>query len=142
MTGEEIHMSKEPATMRAAFSKARESLNSFLEIAAKRPAGTTTFQLKIAVSDVRGTEYIWIKDFVPNDDTFSFTGVVDNEPRLIRKYAFGEKIRFYRFHIVDWSYKNEETKKLTGNFTACVLLGRESREKGEELKARYGFQCE
>lgn len=134
------HMSREEPAMRRAFEKARASLDVFLKEAAAPRRGTSSYALKVAVSDGRNTEYFWVNRF-PNNGTV-FTGHLGNEPRTVKRYKFDERFEFDRSQIVDWTYIDDAERKMVENFTACALLTKEPPNQAEEFKKRFGLSCD
>lgn len=126
--------------MRRAFEKARATLDAFFREAASPRPGTSSYSIKVAVSDGKSTEYFWVNRFQGNGTTYS--GHLGNEPRIVKKYKFGERFEFHRDQIVDWTYFDEEKRRMFGNFTACALLSKEPLAQAEEFKKRYGLTCE
>lgn len=133
-------VSDDDPAMAAAFRKARTTLDSFLELAASPPPNTDSFALKVGVSDGDQTEYFWISPFERTDASFS--GRINNSPRVVSSVQEGEEIQFERSDIVDWTYENTAEGKMYGNFTACALLSHESEEEAAEFKAHYGLDCD
>src|SRR5262245_21688404 len=133
-------MSSEEPAMRKAFEQARSRLDDFLRLAASPEEGTSDYALKVAISDGRNTEYFWVNRFTNDGD--AFTGYLANEPRLVKRYKIGERFRFERKQIVDWTYINNKTNRTMGNFTACALLTKEPPAQAEAFKQKYGLQCE
>ncbi|WP_284620786.1 YegJ family protein [Aquabacterium humicola] len=137
---ETVHMSKEEPAMRKAFARAAETLPAFLELAAKPKEGTSSYALKVAISDGRNTEYFWVNSFSHEGNVFA--GSLNNEPRLVKKHKLGDRITFQRNQIVDWTYVDALTGKTAGNFTACALLSKEPPEQAAAFMRRYGLSCE
>lgn len=134
------HMSQEEPAMRSAFEKARASLDTFLAQAKSPAPGTDRYALKVAISDGQNTEYFWVVDF--SGDGKQFTGVLNNEPRLVMKHRYGEKIAFRRDQIADWTYMDATQRRMHGNFTACALLTKEPPAQAAEFKRQYGLRCD
>lgn len=134
------HMSQEEPAMRSAFEKARASLDTFLAQAKSPAPGTDRYALKVAISDGQNTEYFWVVDF--SGDGKQFTGVLNNEPRLVMKHRYGEKIAFRRDQIADWTYMDAPQRRMHGNFTACALLTKEPPAQAAEFKRQYGLRCD
>lgn len=134
------HMSSEEPAMRSAFEKARASLDTFLAQAKSPAPGTDRYALKVAISDGQNTEYFWVVDFA--GDGNQFTGVLNNEPRLVMKHRYGEKIAFRRDQIADWTYMDAPQRRMHGNFTACALLTKEPPAQAAEFKRQYGLRCD
>ncbi|MED5618900.1 YegJ family protein [Ideonella sp. BN130291] len=137
---EVIDMSQEEPAMRKAFARAAETLPTFLELAAKPKEGTSSYALKVAISDGRNTEYFWVNAFSGEGEVF--TGTLNNEPRLVKKYKLGERIIFRRAQVVDWTYIDTVNKRTVGNFTACALLSKEPLEQAAAFMRQYGLSCE
>jgi uncharacterized protein YegJ (DUF2314 family) len=134
------HMSQEEPAMRSAFEKARASLDTFLAQAKSPAPGTDRYALKVAISDGQNTEYFWVVDFA--GDGKQFTGVLNNEPRLVMKHRYGEKIAFRRDQVADWTYMEAPQRRMHGNFTACALLTKEPPAQAAEFKRQYGLRCD
>ena len=134
------YMSKEEPAMREAFAKAKASLNGFLAKARDPSNRGGNYSIKVAVSDGKNTEYFWVRDFSNDGDRFS--GVLDNQPRLVKKYRRGEKFAFHRDQVVDWMYIDQAQHRMVGNYTACALLSKEPPAQAKEFQRKYGLTCE
>lgn len=134
------HMSREEPAMRKAFEQAKASLDTFLAQAKAPATGSDSYALKVAVSDGRNTEYFWVADFTGDGE--QFTGVLNNQPRLVMKHRYGEKIAFRRDQIADWTYMDTANRRMHGNFTACALLTKEPPAQAAEFKRQYGLRCD
>ena len=130
--------SEEPALRRAA-EKAQATLDEFLAKAKQQPAGTSAYALKVRVQEGRDTEYFWVDEFTWSDG--SFTGRINNEPRLVKSIKPGQVYNFSRSQIADWKYVDEKSGKTFGNFTACALLSKEPPAQADEIKRRDGLDC-
>lgn len=137
---ETIHMSREEPAMRKAFSRAAQSLPDFLSLAANPKQGTSSYALKVAVSDGKNTEYFWVNEFTNQGDAFS--GKLNNEPRMVKKYKLGERFSFHRTQIADWTYIDEADNRTVGNFTACALLSKQPPDQAAAFMRQYGLSCE
>lgn len=133
-------MSSEEPAMQRAFKKAQETLDDFLRAASQPRSGTEGYAVKVAVSDGRNTEYFWVNSFSAQGQRFE--GVLDNEPRMVKKYKNGEKFSFSRSLIVDWTYNDITNRRMVGNFTACALLTKESSDQARLFELQYGLQCD
>jgi uncharacterized protein YegJ (DUF2314 family) len=127
----------DPAMQRA-FKKAKDTLDGFLALAADPAPGSEFYAVKVAIRQGDRTEYFWISPF--ESDGKSFTGKVNNTPRIITRVREGETIEFGRDEIVDWTYYFND--KMRGNFTACALLTHESLEDAAQFMAEYGLECD
>jgi len=129
---------EEPALRRAA-EKAQATLSDFLTKAVHQPAGTSAYALRVRLQEGRNTEYFWLDEFTWTDS--SFTGRINNEPRLLKSIQPGQIVKFKRTQVVDWKYTDANTGKTVGNFGACALLRQEPPARAEEIKQRNGLDC-
>ena len=109
--------SEDPALRRAA-EKAQATLSDFLTKAKLQPAGTSAFALKVKVQQGRDTEYFWLEEFTWTDG--SFTGRINDEPRLVKGIQPGQIYKFSRSDVADWKYFDEKSGKTVGNFGAAL----------------------
>jgi uncharacterized protein YegJ (DUF2314 family) len=127
--------------MERAFSKARASLDPFLELARNPPLHLRGFALKVGIEEGPDmVEYFWIYAFTQSGDSFS--GKINNRPRLVKRVRAGRVYQFQRADIVDWTYIDMETRRIHGNFTACALLTRKPPDLAAELRQKFGLDCE
>jgi uncharacterized protein YegJ (DUF2314 family) len=96
--------------------RAQATLDDFLTKAKQQPAGTSGYALKVKIQDGHGTEYFWVNEFTWSDG--SFTGRINDEPRLVRSVKAGEIVRFSRSQVADWKYVDDKTGKTMGHFTS------------------------
>lgn len=135
-----VFVESEDPEMNLAFEKARSSLDEFFVLAKSPRAGTEAYAVKVAVSDGENTEYFWVNEFEGSGDAMS--GVLNNEPQMVRKYKMGDRFTFSRSQVVDWTYMEPAAKRMHGNFTACALLVHEDPAQAEEFKKQYGLICD
>jgi uncharacterized protein YegJ (DUF2314 family) len=133
-------MQSDDPSMKRAFEKARATLDNFLRIASAPAPGTSSYALKVKVSDGQSTEYFWVSDFERSGN--QFTGTLANEPRMVKKFKNGQRIQFGRNKIVDWTYIDASRKKMLGNFTACALLTKETPDEARKFRQMYGLDCD
>lgn len=126
--------------MRKALSRAQKTLPEFLKLVANPKPGTSSYALKVGISDGANTEYFWVGDIIRNGS--AFTGTLNNEPRLVKIHKNGDRISFGEKQIADWIYIDELNKKMMGNFTACALLSKEPPAQAAAFKQQYGLSCE
>lgn len=129
-----IRSDDDPA-MKAAFKKARDSLDG-----AFQAVELSSLSMKVGVVDDGNTEYFWLNTLSRTGDRFS--GVINNEPRMVTNVRFGQVYEFGRDQIVDWTYTDAESGKMQGNFTACALLSHEPPEQAAEFRRQYGLECD
>ena len=121
--------------MKAAFKKAHDTLDG-----AFQAVDLSSLSMKVGIEDNGNTEYFWLNDLSRAGDRFS--GVINNEPRMVANVRFGQAYEFSRDQIVDWTYVDAESGKMQGNFTACALLSHEPPEQAAEFRKQYGLQCD
>ncbi|WP_375463558.1 DUF2314 domain-containing protein [uncultured Methylobacterium sp.] len=63
-----------------------------------------------------------------------------NTPRFVGNVRKGQRVDFARADIVDWMYVQDG--RLKGNFTACVLLAKETDTRARDAFLRkLGMDC-
>ena len=135
-----VFMGDEEPAMRKAFESARASLDEFLSLARSPAAGTSHHALKVGVREGKKVEYFWVGEFSQTDG--GFVGTINNQPRMVKSVAFGQRYNFTRGQIVDWTYIDRNERRMAGNFTLCALLTKESQQEADATKKRYGLRCE
>ena len=135
-----VYMADAEPAMRAAFDKAYTTLDSFIAKAKHPPAGASTFAVKIGVRDGRETEYMWLNELSFIDDRLR--GRINNQPRTVGTVEYGQTYDFSKEQVVDWTYRDEQTGRTMGNFTACALLTKEPAARAAEFKRQYGLACD
>jgi uncharacterized protein YegJ (DUF2314 family) len=135
---EAARLQSEALAMRQAVEKAQATLDDFLVKATQLPAGTRAYAVKFAVKEGRETEYFWVNEFSWSDGTF--TGRINDEPRLVKSIKPGQTYKFSRFDIVDWMYIDENSGRTFGNFTACALSSKKAPAEAGEVK-RSDLDC-
>ncbi len=123
--------------MDAARSRARASLDGFLEIARTKPAGTSGYKLKVQISDGQYTEHFWVIPFKEVDGKFQ--GSISNEPKYVHTVKLGEDVTFTRAQVSDWGYIKDGRQ--VGSFTVCALFKKMTSEQVDYYRKAYGFVC-
>jgi uncharacterized protein YegJ (DUF2314 family) len=129
---------KGDAEMAAAMRRARETLPEFLKMAQAPRPKMRAFSVKVAVVEGDDAEFFWIAPFEQRKN--EFRGRINNTPQLVKKAKLGQTITFREDEIVDWLY--QDSGKMIGNFTACVLLKREPRDEAEQFMKQLGLRCD
>lgn len=132
-------MDDDAPAMRTAFARARATLDDFLKKAKAPAAKTSTYAVKVKIGDGQMSEYFWVSDFKQDQKTFS--GVLSNEPRIVKSIRLGQTYRFNKDQIVDWVYLDEKGQ-MVGNFTMCALLTTEPPEQALAARKHFGLRCD
>ncbi len=130
---------KDDATMLRAFEKARSTLDGFLAQMDRKDASVESPALKVKIEHRGDVEYFWVTEFSRSGK--GFVGYLANEPRLVTNVRFGQRYKFSREDIYDWTYVDAGTGKLKGNFTACALLVHETPEAARQFKEQNNLEC-
>jgi uncharacterized protein YegJ (DUF2314 family) len=133
-------VAKESPAMKAAFQRARDSLPEFLALIRSKPTGISDPSLKVAVTDGGAVEYFWVGAIEVT--SAGFTGVLNNQPRVVFKHRMGDRFSFARDQVVDWMYYRDGGRRMVGNFTACAILSGRPQKEVDEFKLRYGLSCD
>lgn len=130
---------QDPA-MRAAFKKARASLDRFFTETSTPTDNMETISLKVAVREGKKVEYFWITPFTRDLHGQKFSGAIDEKPAILKKVKEDQVIKFKRADIVDWMYVQIKPRVMHGNYTTCVQA-KDSPADLVALKKQYGLDC-
>jgi uncharacterized protein YegJ (DUF2314 family) len=123
--------------MEEAFRQARNGLDGFLKLSQDPSSDKSNFSVKVGITENGNTEYFWISPFQVNSG--SFTGILNNEPRMVTSVSLGQEIAFKKEQIVDWLYSDQG--RMVGNFTACAILKKASESEQRAFEQRFGLRC-
>ncbi|NHZ33151.1 YegJ family protein [Massilia rubra] len=132
-----VMIANENKDMAAAIVKAQGSLDSFLAIYAKPPAGADLFRLKVKVTDKNGSEHFWVMPF--KQTKTGFTGTIANDPDIVESVENGDEITFKRADISDWGYVQNGKQK--GSFTVCAMFKSMPAKEVKQYREQHGFEC-
>jgi uncharacterized protein YegJ (DUF2314 family) len=135
-----VNVAKEDPAMLAAFGKAKASLDDFLSKAKNPAPNTVSYFMKVGIRDGADIEYFWIGDF--ENTGKKFTGVINNQPRIVENVEAGDDYEFNQDEIVDWMYIDTAKKRMFGNFTLCAILSHEPAQQAAATMKQYGLVCE
>ncbi|MBE1282692.1 MAG: DUF2314 domain-containing protein [Rhodobacteraceae bacterium] len=121
--GTVVQERQEDPQLAVASQKARATLDLFLDKAMQGRTATPDAAVLVLVPTETDPEALWVKDFKIKWNG-RWVGAMANQPVAIPGRSAGERIRFDRGSVVDWSYKLEG--KLYGHYTTRVLLTRQS----------------
>ena len=108
--------------MAAAEKQARESLDDFIKAMQNPEPNQSDFSVKHSFKDGEANEHMWITDLTYVQGKFS--GILGNEPALVRNMKIGDKVTINRDQVEDWLYF--EGEELIGGYTAKLLMSREA----------------
>jgi uncharacterized protein YegJ (DUF2314 family) len=137
---EVVAVEAEDPDMLAAFDKARATLDSFLALLRSPPARAVAFAVKVKIVDGSKVEYFWVNEIAQEGD--GFAGAVNNEPKWVTTVRLGERIRFSRAEIYDWTYVDRARRRMKGNFTSCALLKKDTPRERAAFKRQYRLECD
>ena len=135
-----VNVAKEDPAMLAAFAKAKASLDDFLKKAQNPAPNTGNYFIKVGVIDGPDIEYFWIGEFEQANN--KFTGVINNQPRIVENVEAGDDYAFNKDEIVDWMYIDGKAKRMHGNFTLCAILSHEPAQQAAATMKQYGLVCD
>lgn len=125
-----INIAEDDPEMLAAIAKARGTLPQFWEIFDKREHSESDFSLKGKITDKHGTEFFWLTDIERKDGQLS--GIVNNDPDIVKNVKFGQRIPISEADIADWLYMRDG--KMVGNYTLRVLFKQMPKEEVAKYK--------
>ena len=116
--------------MDAAIAKAKTSTDEFLRVLEAGDADS--FSVKAPITDENGTEHFWLTDVSYANGTF--TGLVGNDPGMVKNVEFGQEWQIERNEISDWMYVRGEM--IHGGFTIDPLLDSYPAAEAEALREK------
>lgn len=131
------NISSQDAEMEEAIGKARATLDDFLKIHAKPPAGADGFKIKVKFSGGGNDEHIWVTPFQVTSK--GFTGTLAGQPRYVTHLENGQNVQFTRADVSDWGY--EQGGKQKGSYTVCVMFKHMPAADAQRYRRDYGFEC-
>lgn len=133
-----IIVSGDDKEMNAAMDKARKSVDDFVKAYENITKEQGDFGIKIAVRDGKSVEYFWARLTKYSDE--KFTGIITNDPELVKTVKAGDKVDIEKDKICDWMYV--EKKKLVGGYTVRVLRDRLSPAERKVLDDSIPYKIE
>ncbi len=130
---------RDPA-MRAAFKQAQATLDEFLKVAAAKNPNHNYVAMRVAVTEGKRKEYLWISPF--EVDGNGFKGTLDNVARKLKRVQIGQVVHFQRKDVVDWMYTDAVKRTMHGNYTTCAQLAKAPPEEALQLKRSFGLDCQ
>jgi len=103
--------------MNAAIEKARTSVNTFAQALKAPKPGQSQFSVKMAFTDGKHTEHMWLTSVT--FDGQKFHGTLNNDPEMVSNVKIGAKVSLESSKISDWMFV--ENGKLVGGYTLRVL---------------------
>lgn len=131
------NISSQDAEMEEAIGKARATLDDFLKIHAKPPAGADGFKIKVKFSGGGNDEHIWVTPFQVTSK--GFTGTLAGQPRYVTHLENGQSVQFTRADVSDWGYVQGGKQK--GSYTVCVMFKHMPAADAQRYRRDYGFEC-
>lgn len=117
--------------MEAAIEKGRNTFNDFLTRFKTQQDGDQDYSVKVKISDDNGTEHFWLTDI--NLESEPYSGIISNDPGIVKCVKIGQKYSFTFKDISDWMYMNDG--KMYGNYTLRVLVKSMPKKQAEAYLA-------
>ena len=124
------------AEMEAAIQKGRETFPEFKARLLQPQPGDANFAIKVKITDKHGTEYFWLTGIQIQGD--QFTGIIDDEPGIVRNVKFRQSYSFTFDDVSDWLYLSKGV--MQGNYTLRVLLKSMPAKEAAALKKQFGWE--
>ena len=121
--------------MEQAIKEARATLDHFLERFRNPKPGDEFFGVKVKIEDENGVEHFWLADLKLATEPYS--GVIDNEPGIVKNVKYGQTYSFTKDDISDWEYMSNGV--MHGNYTLKVLLDSMSKRDADEIRKKLGW---
>jgi uncharacterized protein YegJ (DUF2314 family) len=125
-----IDVKDDDPDMVAAIGKGRATLPEFWKKFEHPDPNESDFNLKVRIKDQYGTEYFWLNNLEKHNNVTS--GVINNEPEIVKCVKLGQRIPIPEEDIADWLYMRRG--KIVGNYTVRALFKTMSPEEVKECK--------
>jgi uncharacterized protein YegJ (DUF2314 family) len=132
------YVSDNDPQMNAAIERARAEVNTFITAIQSPRAGQSSFSVKMAFSDGKHTEHMWLGSVT--FDGKRFHGTVNNDPEKVTNVKFGQKATVSAAEISDWMFV--QNRKLVGGYTLRVLRDSLSPSERAEFDSSVPFTVE
>lgn len=130
---------EEDKIMNNAIATARQTLYLFKEALNSGADSLQSFSLKLRYDAPDGYgEHIWLNEVSLKDGVY--TGIVNNEPNVIKQVKFGDTVTVNPDHISDWMYL--ANNKLRGGYTLRAIMEKMSPEERTKMQEQSGFIIE
>jgi len=133
-----IDVSKDDPKMNAAMEKARSTVGTFTAALASPRPGQRSFTVKVAFTDGKNTEHMWLSP-VSFDGT-KFHGTINNDPERVSHVKNGDDAEVEPSKISDWMFVDDG--KLMGGYTLRVLRDAMSPAERAEFDKSVDFVVE
>jgi uncharacterized protein YegJ (DUF2314 family) len=124
--------------MSAAINRARETRGDFLAALKSPKPNQNGFLVKFPFEDGQMVEHMWVSDLEIKGPTLS--GILNNYPKDIRNYSYGQPVVIDASRISDWMYVQDG--RLVGGYTLRVMYKSYSPEQLRELEESQGYKIE
>ena len=121
--------------MEGAILEARSRFDEFLSRYKNPQPGDDNFNVKVKIEGKNGTEHFWVGGL--ELDTEPYSGVIANEPGIVKNVRFGQRYSFSSEDVSDWMYMSNG--KMEGNYTLRVALEAMPPNEAEALKKEIGW---
>jgi uncharacterized protein YegJ (DUF2314 family) len=112
-----IDVAQDDQKMNAAMEMARSTVGTFTTALASPKPGQRSFTVKVAFSDGKNTEHMWLSPV--RFDGSKFHGTINNDPERVSHVKNGDDAQVEPSKISDWMFV--EDGKLVGGYTLRVL---------------------
>ena len=123
------------AKMEKAIAEARSTVDQFFARFREPQPGDEAFAMKVRIEDDNGAEHFWLGQLDLDKEPYS--GVIDNEPGVVKCVELGERYRFTKEDISDWMYM--ANGKMQGNYTLRVALESMPPEEAAKIRKAFGW---
>jgi uncharacterized protein YegJ (DUF2314 family) len=100
--------------------------------------GNNQTSVKVPMVDGAAVEHFWLRNVSFNRKTAHFSGLIDNDPGMVRNVTIGQVVTVPAAQISDWLYMQDG--RMYGNFTLRVLLPRMPPAEAQRLRATLSVE--
>ena len=119
---------------------AQQALPKFLLAVQERPSWASRFRVLVELRAGTSRERFWLNDF--RRESNGFSGQVSSVPRVAEGLRVGQRVPVLPEQILDWTYENPATRKVSGHVHLCAEWASLPTEEAKEQREYWGVLCD
>jgi uncharacterized protein YegJ (DUF2314 family) len=119
---------------------AQRALPKFLAAVQERPNWASRFRVLVELGAGESRERFWLNDVRTEQNGYS--GQISSVPRTAEGLRLGQRVRVLPEQILDWTYENPTTRKISGHFHLCAEWASMPSEDAKEQREYWGVDCD
>jgi uncharacterized protein YegJ (DUF2314 family) len=119
---------------------AQQALPKFLLAVQERPSWASRYRVLVELGSGASKERFWLNDFRAESNAFS--GQISSVPQVAEGLRLGQRVQVLPERILDWTYENPASRKISGHFHLCAEWASLPAEEAREQREYWGVLCD